>query len=909
MVGGKKGIIIFFLIVVILLVTCCIHEDEISVSVTPKEVKPGENVLIDIRAPESTEVMVTIENEESGYAKTIYGGPTNSDGILELLIPISSEDLGRNIVIVEALELGLWTSDSFTVLGTSKPFAKEQTFYIDEFKDSLSYKTDIADGISVYSTSEAVIKKINLEVEVAENHPPLPEDFESVGDIYVFRVSEEPEEPIVVSFKVNEIMDPNGLVGAIYWDGNRWYFIKGELSENGNEIKVVIFHFSEKNGEKYESFLGYVWKDVEGRIKQRIIEIGRDWAVNKAYEKAGEALIEKVKEKIKSNANIDSKTKQKLLESLDNRKDMIVDLLKLSAQTYQGGDESEIIETCALMLGKIILDEAKDHESQMKDFLQNILEGEGTTDAIAQTSEVMGYLSAGDYREAMRVVGKTFVDNTFLRYGKTAVEFNKYLIGMWEKYQLEQMYEDYKRCVEGAGYHAGTQDFKDLLVTKYAAAIRQLIIEEKGRIKEGRVNVFYYSDDIIGEKVKKELTKEPSSTELENKITEFLLKQFKEMREREEKVKKEQERLNNLHEVYLDEFEYLMERYGDDDAEKFKIFLIHARFIELKLIASGVKLNYDQHGEISVSDQTLEILRTMYTKGSRAAKDLMEKIIADSMEYRVYIQLSPKEVGEGESPTLTVKIFPPLAGAEIYWLDPFDETSEKHYIGSTDSSGTFKGRFFDYAPEPDKWSDFYKDLDWRKCRIKVYKNILERKLIGKKDFVIHIAKAGEVVPTETPPETTPTATETPTPTWDEEEIPETPTETTIEEEPYIELPDEWVDRQQPEHWEPEEPTWDGIDESEEWTFYKYEGRRNLKVEARHCQGAWWIRVSASIVPSYPSGAVKLSQGEDIRKLIKIDVTVSVEGDALRDILPPEEREWYYLWGAVRASGTFTGRES
>lgn len=188
MAGGKKGIIILFLIVVILLVTCCIHEDEISVSVTPKEVEPGENVLIDIRAPESTEVRVTIENEESGYAKTIYGGPTNSDGTLELLIPISSEDLGRNIVIVEALELGLWTSNSFTVLG--KPFAKEQTRGIEKeiikTEKINPNETQIIEfeGGSVTIPFGAINDNATLTVAVLKKYPE-PDDAEIVRAISV----------------------------------------------------------------------------------------------------------------------------------------------------------------------------------------------------------------------------------------------------------------------------------------------------------------------------------------------------------------------------------------------------------------------------------------------------------------------------------------------------------------------------------------------------------------------------------------------------------------------------------------------------------------------------------------------------------------------------------------------------
>ncbi|WP_048152044.1 hypothetical protein [Palaeococcus ferrophilus] len=97
----------------------------ILVLVTPQEVEPGESVLITVQAPESTEVRVSIENENSGYTKTIYVGPTNTDGSLTLEVPISSKNLekkiGRNIIIVEAPSLGLWGSTTFAISGTPSP--------------------------------------------------------------------------------------------------------------------------------------------------------------------------------------------------------------------------------------------------------------------------------------------------------------------------------------------------------------------------------------------------------------------------------------------------------------------------------------------------------------------------------------------------------------------------------------------------------------------------------------------------------------------------------------------------------------------------------------------------------------------------------------------------------------------
>ncbi len=387
---------------------------------------------------------------------------------------------------------------------------------------------DIAkDKISVSIPKGTFDAETEVELKTPDSVPEyLGSEVKMIGSPIEINVGEQKRlnEPVTITFKynANEIDSARGTatLRVAYFDGTKWDYIKPDSIDTEKQlITFTTYHFSlfGANQIKDDTVITESW------IHSQTLDKQMKGGLNKVSDHVAEQIIDLTLEKM----GISDKTlKGKVLA--DVLKD---DGYKGIYDSYKSGDVVDLNQKIALLAGKKIAQIAD--ESVLQEGLKNLTEG---AEDVAAISKAAGYIAGGQYKDAAKIIGEQIADKFVITAaGKIAVEVVDYQIESWKNNEVEAAYTAFRDGSNAKfyGYNNDKNDF-DTVWSQMRGIGRQLSIEA---IKK--------ENAIRSESGMPPLT-EKQMDRVRESVKESYRKQFTLRSEREEELKKEEEKLRLL---------------------------------------------------------------------------------------------------------------------------------------------------------------------------------------------------------------------------------------------------------------------------------------------------------------------------------------------------------------------------
>jgi len=331
-------------------------------------------------------------------------------------------------------------------------------------------------------------------------------------------------QPVAVSFKYDvSLLDPvrgTTSLRVAYYDGGRWEYIKPRaVDEEKQIISFDTYHFSLFGANQISDDKVI----TENWIHSQTLDKQMKENLNKMSDHVAEQIIDLTLQKMGIS---DESLKGKILA--DVLKD---DGYKGIYDSYQSGDVVDLNQKIALLAGKKIASIVP--ESAWQEGLKNITEA---SEDIAAVSKAAGYIAGGQYKDAARIIGEQIADKFVITTaGKIAVEVINGQIESWKNNEVEAAYVAFRDGANAKfyGYNVDKNDF-DSVWSQMRGIGRQLEIdaikrENTARLESGLPRLSEKQEAMVRVGVK-----------------ESFRRQFSLRSEREEELKKEEEKLRLL---------------------------------------------------------------------------------------------------------------------------------------------------------------------------------------------------------------------------------------------------------------------------------------------------------------------------------------------------------------------------
>lgn len=273
--------------------------------------------------------------------------------------------------------------------------------------------------------------------------------------------------PVHMSFAFDVSSLPEGTqkkdIRVLYHDGSEWEFVRPtSVDMDKGVVEFDTYHFS---------FFGANKVSDETKITEA-------WLKSAAFDKMmrdginakSDFLANQVVDMLLKKMNIsDESVKGKILADIlkdDGYKDVI--------KAYASGDIVDGGQKVAALCGSKIVELVD--ESALSKALGAI---SGSAEDIAAAGKALGSLSAGQYKDAAKIIGEQIADKFLITTaGKIAVEVINVQIDSWKNAEVEAAFQAYKNGANGAfwGYNVDAKDF-DAVWIQMKGASRQLEIE------------------------------------------------------------------------------------------------------------------------------------------------------------------------------------------------------------------------------------------------------------------------------------------------------------------------------------------------------------------------------------------------------------------------------------------------
>jgi len=409
-----------------------------------------------------------------------------------------------------------------------------------------SYEKTIATPITVRSGAEAAalgdieVNKARIEIpagsfdaetEVSIQTPDsvpdyLGEEAKMLGTPIEIKAGAETRlnQPVAISFKYDaaqlDMTRGTTILRVAYYNGSHWEYIKPLSVDSGKQIITFeTYHFSlfGANQISDDKVITESWihsQTLDKQMKENL---------NKVSDHVAEQIIDLTLQKMGIS---DESLKGKILA--DVLKD---DGYKGIYDAYQSGDVTDLNQKIALLAGKKIASIVP--ESAWQEGLKNITEASGD---IAAVSQAAGFIAGGQYKDAARIIGEQIADKFIITTaGKIAVEVINGQIESWKNNEVEAAYVAYRDGANAKfyGYNVDSGDF-DTVWSQMRGIGRQLVIEavkreNAARLESGLPRLTEKQEEMVRVGVK-----------------ESYRRQFTLRSEREEELKKEEEKLRLL---------------------------------------------------------------------------------------------------------------------------------------------------------------------------------------------------------------------------------------------------------------------------------------------------------------------------------------------------------------------------
>ena len=261
-------------------------------------------------------------------------------------------------------------------------------------------------------------------------------------------------------------------IRVLYHDGSDWEFVRPtNVDMERGVVEFDTFHFS---------FFGANKVSDETKITEAWLKSAAfDKMMREGINQKSDFIANQVVDMLLKKMNIsDESVKGKILADIlkdDGYKDVI--------KAYASGDIADGGQKVAALCGSKIVELVD--ESTLSKALGAV---SGSAEDIAAAAKALGSLSAGQYKDAAKIIGEQIADKFLITTaGKIAVEVINVQIDSWKNAEVEAAFQAYKNGANGAfwGYNVDAKDF-DAVWTQMKGASRQLEIEAIAKENEIR---------------------------------------------------------------------------------------------------------------------------------------------------------------------------------------------------------------------------------------------------------------------------------------------------------------------------------------------------------------------------------------------------------------------------------------
>ena len=252
-------------------------------------------------------------------------------------------------------------------------------------------------------------------------------------------------------------------IRVLYYDGTNWESIRPVLVDlEKSQVVFESYHFS---------FFGLNKVDDETKITEA-------WIKSAAFDKTLREGIN-AKSDFLANQVVDMMLKKMGISDESTKGKILADILKDDGyadvvKAYAAGDIVDGGQKVAALAGSKIVELVP--ESTLSKALGGVA---GSAEDIAAAGKALGSLSAGQYKDAAKIIGEQIADKFLVvTAGKIAVQGVGAQIESWKNAEVEAAFQAYKNGANGAfwGYNVDKEDF-DAVWIQMKGASRQLEIE------------------------------------------------------------------------------------------------------------------------------------------------------------------------------------------------------------------------------------------------------------------------------------------------------------------------------------------------------------------------------------------------------------------------------------------------